>query len=250
MFQIRIEQLYTIIVDLVPTIMSKDLFVKESTLHEHLAAFAARPGEYEEELANLLELDVGLTPSTKGRAAAILWNAGSRRTVDSMIAAGHMEVAELGTMLKLVDGPRQRRQLEQKLLRLRQSTGGVKKSTLKSIEILMARFDTDGILPASGSGANSALMKRVQRWCRTLSAERLQFFLMNFPVKPWQELADLVHLKQSDFAMESFLPIVFGEKPASGTLLADVTDASVEALPLLLRSHPSLRTCYSYIRKR
>jgi len=240
---------------------ARQTFVNESTLHKHLEVFATTPGEYEEELLSLLANGVSLTPATKGRAAAILWNAGKRQAFDSMVEGGHVEVAEWGTLLRLVDGGRQRRQLERKLQRHRArqtaasaaSAGStvVKKSTLKALEVLIARFDADGMLPADGSGATSALMKRVRRWCQTLSADRLTFFLLNFPREPWRALADLAHLKPSDFAMPSFLPICFGAAPEAGTLLADMDAcAQVEQIPALLDSHPQLRQCYSYLRRK
>jgi hypothetical protein len=239
---------------------ARQTFVNESTLHKHLEVFAATPGDYEEELLTLLSNGVSLTPATKGRAAAILWNAGKRQAFDSMVEGGHVEVAEWGTLLRLVDGGRQRRQLERKLQRHRArqtaaaaagNSGTVKKSTLKALEVLIARFDADGMLPADGSGATSALMKRVRRWCQTLSADRLTFFLLNFPREPWKSLADLAHLKPSDFAMPTFLPICFGAAPTPGTLLADMDAcAAVDQIPALLDSHPQLRQCYSYLRRK
>lgn len=214
---------------------------KEATVAQHGAVFAKSPDTYATEAVKLVEKDVGLSSSAKARAGALCWRAGRRDATERVMAG--MSVLEVLSMVKMLDCDRQLRQLDRRLTQVR------KRRKRAALQTQRKALVQELQLPVAGSSATSALFKRVRAWVGALSAEALEFNLLNFPVAPWKELADLAHLKPADFALEYFLAVVFGAKPPAGTLMHAMS--LVEAggdLVDVLRSHPQLAECYSFLR--
>ncbi len=88
--------------------------------------------------------------------------------------------------VKLLDMPRQVRQLNKKLLKLEEN-GHVAAKTLRSmrsrLEVLAREY-----AEAHVSSVNGSLIKRVKKWVRSIPKEHLQFFALQMPKEPWKEL--------------------------------------------------------------
>jgi len=243
------------------------LFTQEATLAQHVTAARDDEDEYLSSFKDVLDNKVTITTACKARALAACWTAGHHKVVDElMLTPDQCTVAEVLSMLKLVDGPRQIRQLERKLSKLSTKRSKAKRIKLvQQIQNLRQELPTTDATCASATGpagttqpvtkelvgANGALMKRVKKWAQLISAAKLEFFLLNFPTEPWKELSDLAHLKPDSMQLQCFLPVCFGSPPPKGTLLAAMHECNnSEDLPRLLKENPILSTCYSYLRKR
>ena len=65
----------------------------------------------------------------------------------------------------------------------------------------------------SSSGVSGALARKVRQWAsKTLTKDALEYILLTVTnKKPWEQLADLVHFRPSDFVLPYFLANVHGE---------------------------------------
>lgn len=144
---------------------------------------------------------------------------------------------------KILDMPRKIRQLNKKIERLEQS-GHAQAKTLRSLRTRLADLARE-FVDAQISSVNGALAKRLRRWVGTIPAAHLQFFALQMPVQPWRELADVCHFSPKDFALDWFLPFVFGQEPPADSLLkiGALTSANVVEV---VKKH---QVPYSYLRK-
>lgn len=49
------------------------------------------------------------------------------------------------------------------------------------------------LYPFQHGTASGAICKHVQKWVRTFSAEKLEFYALHYPKDPWMKLSDLCH---------------------------------------------------------
>lgn len=63
------------------------------------------------------------------------------------------------------------------------------------------------VAEGQATSVSGALARHVRAWIRSVPRENLEFFALQMPREPWQELADLVHCKASDFQLPWFLDV-------------------------------------------
>jgi len=186
-----------------------------------------------------------LSSITKARAAAILWRAGDRSTVKTMLSDySTMGIVEVLSMVKILDNRRKASRIERKIANCKRLRLTKRLELTKEMTALKADS-----LPAGG--ATGALMKHVRRWIGRIDRAALEFFLLARPKEPWQELTDLCHANPADFQLPYFLPSVYGASPPPDSLHA-FAEACTEAdhIPAMLAGSPALAQCYSWIRAR
>ena len=103
-----------------------------------------------------------------------------------------------------------------------------------------------------------ALSKKIRRWARsTLTKDFLEFILLTGSWDVWKQLADYVHFRPNDFALDYFLKAVHGgELPegsfvrgASALMATTSPEAMEEAFSKLAASHgPQLFRSYNFLR--
>jgi len=214
-----------------------------STFNDHVDAQQADASGYASEVLRLIKNGVELPSSTLVRAAALCWRVGRRDVTDTIMVK--MKVVEVLALVRMLDADRQLAQISRKLDLV---TNKSKRAKLHKVQSSLE----DIRIPAQatpGGSATRSLMKRVRKWVGTIEKERLEFFLLNFGLEPWRQLADLAHLKPEDFQLDYFLHTCFGKPAPEGSLVYELKhQGDPERLVKVLATHPQLATCYSYVR--
>ncbi|KAJ3295197.1 hypothetical protein HK104_002931 [Borealophlyctis nickersoniae] len=224
----------------------RDAFLGAETVKEHATAldqFGAQA--YFDEICTMVDKKITITPATKARVLAALWSKQERAIFDRLVfeVRGFFSASEAFKLVPLIDGPRQARQLKKKLEKRGEAMRKTKKTVLETQIQDLERDMHDGNLTQS-------FAKRMRRWAATLSEETLEFYALNFPTAHWKTLADLCHLRPTDFKTPWFLPYVFGEPAPPTSSVHIYTTLTTESLPTALDTHPHLAKSYSTIRQR
>jgi len=229
------------------------LFLGEAKLAEHQAALRADAEGYKAELTRLLRLNAFVSSATMARATATLVAERQHKLADECLK--RLSVAELVACVKFLDAPRKVRQLRRKLEVY--ETRRVRRSTKRDRERDISLLEQEML---QGGNMTGSFARKVRGTVRALTPDRLEFFLLMFPVEPWRDLADLVHFSPKDFSLEYFLPVVHGAEAPGGSLVAEMraieragpetgTEEVSGSVCALLDKHPTLCTMYSYLRK-
>jgi len=234
--------------------------LREATLPELEKNFLAAKEEFISSFSEVLEFGLSLSGATKARVCALFFAHKHFKEADKLLK--QLSPSEVVNMIKLLDAPRKMNATKAKLqllesraeqtkkadLKPNQSVQRVKAKTRKKIKFQISMLERECL---STGGVTNAIAKRIRRYCQAIPDHKLVFFLLNFPTEPWAQLADVVHLRPSDFALDYFLAACHGqgELPPS-SLVATARDCAAADLPRLLEAHPALRRCYSYLRKR
>ena len=220
-------------------------------LSQHQAAFRAHPQIYEAELRHVLELGVAIQSGNRARIAATLAAESRHSLVATML--DEMSIAEVLSFVKFLDAPRKVRQWRRRIKRFEAGKQRVLKATKASLRSKIAIAESEVL---QGGNVSGSLARRIRAKVRTsLSAEKLEFFLLQMPTQVWKDLADIVHFKPKDFQLDYFLPCVFGAPAPEGSLVADLralaeTAEGAAAVGALIRKHPNLKFDYSYLRRK
>jgi hypothetical protein len=147
---------------------------------------------------------------TKAKLLAAAWARRDFDLADFLLVSGGFGLTEVLRAAKLLDGQRQLRALEARLAKLRDDPK-VKETRRSQLREKIGELNNDapyGSLPGS-------LKKRIRTWARTrVTAAQLTLESLGMPVTAWRELADIVHLGPSDFALDWFSAYVFsGQLP-------------------------------------
>jgi hypothetical protein len=144
----------------------------------------------------------------RGKLLAAAWARRDHALAEFLLSAGGFGLVEVLRAAKLLDGQRQLRALEARLAALRETATPARRSHLREKIGELTNEAPFGSLPGS-------LKKRIRTWVRTrVSPAALTLESLGMPVTAWRELADLVHLGPSDFALDWFAAYVFsGELP-------------------------------------
>jgi hypothetical protein len=218
----------------------------ESPPGTHAALLREDPRAYIASLAALLAADAQMSAGARARALAGAWAAGARDVFDALIARrGYAGLPELLRAAQMLDARRLTAQLTRRAAAAVAAAGGHGEAR-PALRAAIARAARD-VVP--GGSLTRSFAKRVARWAAAIPADALEFYLLNFPVEPWQKLADLCHLSPGDFAVPYFLPCAFGAPPPEGSLVAVARAVTASTLPAALKAEPRLAGCYSFIRR-
>lgn len=225
-----------------------------STLQQHEKAFCEHPKLYLKcMLAHIGDGRKTIASSTRVRAAAMCWRAQRhqqvcRQALDKIMDS--MNVGEVLSMIKLLDTERKLRQIDKKLSKV------TKKHKVARYQAEKKALEEGKMsMPGANAGATKSLMKRVKKWVRKIPTNKLEFYLIQFPMELWRELADYAHLHPHDFQLYYFLNVAFGQPAPEFSLVGQIkqlqngssADPS-EALLRILEQFPTLSECYSFLR--
>ncbi|KAI8621305.1 hypothetical protein BC830DRAFT_1077241 [Chytriomyces sp. MP71] len=194
-----------------------------------LACFGAQT--FVDEVLNLVEKKVDLSPAAKARIFAALWANNSRKEFDTLMfdVAGFFGTSELFKLVPIVDKPRRLRQV---LARLEKIRSKAKSKTLRDLILEANELRKE---PHSGS-LTCSFSRRIAKWVGTLSEDTLSFQAINFPSDNWRAVSNACHLKPDNFQVAWFLPFCFGAPAPEGTLVNVMTTVSSENLATALRN--------------
>lgn len=230
-----------------PALKIKKLLLGDLPFEQHFQLAKSDYPHYAAVLMLLLHQNVELSPPTKARALAGCWAAHCWRLAEWLLThEQHYQLPEVLKAVKILDAPRKLRGLEKRLARLeKQGTAKAKTIGLVRAAINDLKKDVPGVEGQSTSVTGS-LAKRVKKWVARIDEEKLNFYALQLPKEPWQELADIVHLSPNDFSLKWFLPVCFGAAPPLESLVGQVGALTADNLGEIL---PRAHFPYSYLRK-
>ena len=162
---------------------------------------------------------------------------------------GTLNIATMLTFCKLLDSARTQRALQLRLTRF-EASGRAGATLLTQLRTDM--HNTGRELCAGTASLTRSMTNRVSKWVRRFTQAELEFFLINFPLKPWRELANMCHIRPSAFTCPYFAGMVFGSGvPPEGSVVAAFRALHDSAqIPESLAVHPELAKAYSSIRQK
>jgi hypothetical protein len=212
-----------------PTVPSTTVTIETaSPVEEEISALdKMRFPVYITSLLMMLNRSIEISKGSRPRILACLWAAGQFETVEHLLNK-HSAIFSLPEILRgvqILDSRRLQRSITKKLLRL--ETQGCKNR--KKMGMLRGQInDLKAEMLPAGS-VSGALAVRLRKWCGTISEENLSFFALNMPRQPWKDLADLIHLKSTDFKLPWFLSTMFTGVAPEDSVLAKVGDNQLVA---------------------
>jgi hypothetical protein len=195
----------------------RSLFVgADKPVEEHRAAQEQHKSAYTATLLLLLERKVAIPAVVKPRILAAAWARRDYELPMILFDKHDFSVADVVKALGMLDAERARRQVRAKLERLKTRNAAPAK-------ISAAREELETAVAREACGTLSgAARQHIKAFIRRIPVQQLEFNLLHFPTRPWQQLADALHLAPSDFSLPWFLASVYGAEPPidGGGLLA------------------------------
>ncbi|CAG8585625.1 12390_t:CDS:2 [Ambispora leptoticha] len=221
-------------------ILDPDLTVQQhiDTINKYSA------DSYTRALHSLTDYNVAISAATKARMVVALWATKNFKEVDAIVP--NLLPAEMFKLCQILDAPRKARQLQKKLDLFQAHNYNLRATKKSRIQSEINNYKQD-MHPCS---LTSSFQKRVKKWVGSFTTEKLDFFILSFAKDPWKELADLAHLKASDFQAPYFLPIIYGGEIPPDSSISAYVNINSENLEKVLAEHPYLAECYSYIRQK
>ena len=226
-----------------------DFFLSSANFPTHVQMLRAHRDTYFRELTACISNGMALNGATRARTLAAAWATGEKQAVDDLLALRDViGVNEVVKALQLLDAPRASRRLTDKIERVRATA---KPATIGKLETDLTNLRAEMLVGERVGSVSRSLTKRIQRWVSGIPASSLEFYLLSFPTGPWKAVADLCHLKASDFQLAYFLPAVFGGVDAipADSLVGRGRALSAGNLAATLEAEPRFLEMYSFIRK-
>jgi len=139
-----------------------------------------------------------------------------------------------------LDAKRKTHALEKRIARLE------KQGTAKQATYGRLRSQINDLAREAHIGSVSgALSKRIRKWVKLISAEKLTFYALNLPKQPWKELADIIHLSPKKDFQCPFLELAFDQAPSEDSIITQCATLNAENVVELSRK---FHIPYSYLR--
>eukprot|EP01087_Luapelamoeba_hula_P024172 TRINITY_DN9107_c0_g1_i1.p1 TRINITY_DN9107_c0_g1~~TRINITY_DN9107_c0_g1_i1.p1 ORF type:complete len:718 (-),score=91.87 TRINITY_DN9107_c0_g1_i1:127-2004(-) len=226
----------------------KRLLLADASFAEHIKA---RETDYPHYLAVtllLLQHGVDLGMTVKARLLAAAWHHHDWSLASYLLGAHEEQfgLVEVLRAVRILDAPRKAKGFERRIARLeKQSTAKPRTVGLVRAKLTDLKAEVPGC-ETQNTSVTGALSRRICKWASGIPAVKLQFYALQLPREPWQELADIVHLAPSDFALAWFLPFVFGTPPPADSLAVVARELDTEnCVEVATRG----QIPYSYVRK-
>jgi len=206
-----------------PPTLTDPVAVSNAVAEEKLSSMdSLRYPVYITSLLMMLNRSIEISKGSRPRVLACLWAAGQYDTVEHLLNR-HSSIFSLPEILRglqILDARRASRAITKKIMRLEKQ--GCKKR--RKMGMLKGQLNDLKVEMLPSGGLSGALAARIRHWCGTISEENLSFFALNMPRQPWKDLADLVHLKPSDFKLPWFIGTMFTGVAPEDSILAKVGD--------------------------
>lgn len=224
----------------------KKLFVGEqaTTLQEHHLAQTQNLSKYVACLLLLLFQGVELAKGSRPRILAVCWALKHNVLADYLLKEWKelFGLPDVLRALQLMDAGRKVRAYERRIDRLQKQGGSQKK--INQVRGLITDVSREVV---NGIAVTGSLCKRIRKWISTITSDELHFYALQMPKEPWQELADIIHIRPTDFQCDWFLHVTFG-KPAPENSVLKLCLEKLDAknvVDVLAAGH---KIPYSYLR--
>jgi hypothetical protein len=171
---------------------------------------------YLSSIQNILTNNLTITPTTKSRILSALWITNHHPEFDQLVfkTPKFFGVAELFKLVSILDKPRTIRALRSRFTKLQKISSTVPRpckfeNILKQLTNQQTSLTQDS---HPSLNLTSSLSKRFKKWLKTspsVNAHALEFQAAQFPREYWRAVADVLHLKPSDFQLDWFLGYAF-----------------------------------------
>ncbi|CAG8635895.1 10217_t:CDS:2 [Acaulospora morrowiae] len=199
---------------------------------------------YKTTIKVLDDFNISLSAAIKARSVVALWATKNYVIVDELLSK--MLPADVFKTCQILDMPRKARQLQKKLDFWESKNFNVRSGKKSKIQSEINNYRQEH----HSASLTSSFQRRIKKWASSFSPKNLDFFLLSFPKEPWKELADLAHLKASDFQAPYFLPMIYGGEPPADSPIYSFMNITTENLETVLVNHPQFSEYYSYIRQK
>lgn len=198
------------------------------------------------EVVSLVDKKLPLNTISRCRVLAALWLEKARTEFDMLVfdVNEFFTVAELFRLVQLFDAGRAARQIRRKLEKLGDKLRASKKV---SMEARAKSFEADA---SEGLNVTSSFVRRMRRYVGLIPSEKLDFYFLNFPVANWKALADVLHLKATDFQNSYFLPCCFGAAAPADSGLVSLDKVTASNLAAAVAANPAIGKYWSTLRQR
>eukprot|EP01088_Endostelium_zonatum_P008726 TRINITY_DN21884_c0_g1_i1.p1 TRINITY_DN21884_c0_g1~~TRINITY_DN21884_c0_g1_i1.p1 ORF type:complete len:538 (-),score=139.49 TRINITY_DN21884_c0_g1_i1:42-1655(-) len=234
----------------------KKFFLREGNFVEHYDMQKSNEQQYKKVLNFLFEANTDLSTATRGRILAAAWARHDNELAKSLTSRGvnaqtnKYGVAEILRAIKLLDSNRRIKFLEKKLDKLTNtSTTGdhkVSNTTLGKIRNELNDLKVEQVVVASVTGS---LSRYIRKWVGTIPKDTLEYFALSLPKDPWRELADIAHLRNTDFAESWFLDFCYDRPIPGGTLVSECSGWAKKPDSQRLELIEKWKLPYSFIRR-
>lgn len=146
----------------------------------------------------------------------------------------YLDLPEVERAVRILDAPRYLRQINRKLAIVRRRSRVRHWTTLKTAT--EALVQANNVQPYTLSLTRSR-RTLVREWCRSITAENLQYRAHLFSVDLWKRMADVVHPKKSDFRLNWFLEYCFGGEAPENSLTSVMSRLTTENFGELYRTY-------------
>jgi len=151
-------------------------------------------------------------------------------------------IPEIHRAVQILDSPRKCKTLTNKLAALQQRPKPPA-TAISNLRSQISDIKRDMVETTSLSGA---LSRRICRFLSTISASDLTFYALQMPKEPWQDLADVLHLKPSHLQCDWFLDVVFGKSAPPLSLYSLCKSITVNNVVEILQQDHQIP--YSFLR--
>ncbi|XP_033112656.1 uncharacterized protein LOC117113434 isoform X2 [Anneissia japonica] len=213
----------------------RQLFTSNCHLDQHYSWQEKNRQKYLATLLVLKQNGAEIKDGSKVKALAAGFARHDHDLTDTLLKTNDLcGVVEVLKALTILDSKRKQFELEKKIEKLMEN----KEKNAKTIRKLKSNMDSAQALRPTVGSVSGALCRHIQRWVRTLSTSKLEFYALYFPKDKWRKLADICHLNpERDFPECTwFLPYCFGAPAPEGSVVSACTELNKANVNELLQN--------------
>ena len=138
-----------------------------------------------------------------------------------ILCSPSVKLPEVLRACEILDSGRYYRQLQKKRKNLI-NQGKIAKidQQIHNLKILNDGVDGQVKLAFNFSLSSSKIKIIKEYWVATIPADKLEFYALMYDLSSWKKLADLLHLKNSDFTVNWFLSYAYGNEAPENSIVA------------------------------
>ena len=233
----------------------KDVFDSTKTIKEHISHYSSDVEKYTSRINEAISNKLNINSAVKARILIAIWThsslmkeQGKRSSFDNIWDNWNMTASDVFKFVQLLDAPREARSIQYKLRMWEDKKVPVKKGKVARLEATVKTLmeeDHPGNL-------TSSLAKRIRSWVNKIPADQLDFYILNFEetICRWKQLADLCHLKETDFQSPYFLSVIFGKDVPVESRLYALKNINTDNFVHTVERYPGITKQYSFLRKK
>lgn len=193
--------------------------------------------EFYQILFGFLDTKTTLHTIILAKALACFLGNNDRYAIEKALKSESYKLPEVLRACQILDSRRSSAQIKKKLNGSRDKNGKLQ-CELNNLEKI-----TDNYLEFSLTKSKSKMIKKY--WISQIPADKLEFYVLSYDLSYWKILADLLHLKSSDFKLDWFLNYVYTlTAPIGSTVHACKSMTTDNSLEIISKYKPD----YNFIR--